>query len=142
MFILLMILVFVPAPDWDAESTDAAPSVAETTPSRKATPEEISSSIEELGKHKLAKQIYLLGNHQEFKGVLVWWHDGKEERLSYLCGPGENWSTSSIKLLRALSLKKVYCISYEGDGDIAQRLTDLPQPYDRLLDGWTILTRH
>lgn len=142
MLILLIVLVLVPRPDYQQNPEAVIPkSAAESVNARVATAEELNMSIADLGKRKLAKRLYLLDAEQSFSGALAWWHDGQEERFSYLAGPGERWSYSSIALFRALSLNKVYIISYEGDGDIAQRLTNLPQPYEDIPEGWTLLNR-
>ncbi len=145
MFFLVLLLLFLEPPERkQLDGTDAAraPLPIETLQSRLGTDAEFSSDIAALGAQKLAKRIYLLDAQQQFTGLLAWWHDGQQERLSYFAGLDENWTDSSIALLRALMHNKIHVMNFEGDGDIGQRLTDFAQPSDSLPAGWTLLLRN
>lgn len=148
MAVLLIVLLAVPAPEYQSDHEQNDP--AETTQqdvldgidTRNATPKELQLSIAELGERKLAKRVYLLDPKQRYTGVLAWWHDGEQERLSYIAGSNEVWGRTMVRLWRDLTQQRIYILTLSGDGDLATRMADFPQPYDRLPEGWTLLIRN
>ena len=143
MAIMLAAYFFIEPPDYNQSSVniEETPSAADLVQRRQATEQEIELSILELGKRKLAKRLYILDPQQDFHGVIAWWHDGREELWSYICGKNETYSQSILAISRALMFKKVQIMPLLGDGDISQRLFDLPQPRDNIPADWTLLER-
>lgn len=143
MAIMLVAYFVIEPPDYNqaADVHTTAPSAADLVQRRQASAEEAQMDIAALGKQQLAKRLYLLDPQQQFNGVIAWWHDGHEEHWSYICGAHETYSSSIIALSRALQFKKVQIMPLEGDGDISQRLFDLPQPRNNIPKNWTLLER-
>ena len=143
MAVMLVAYFVIEPPTYNqpVDNETSAPSAADLVQRRQANEEEIHMSIEALGKNKLAKRLYLLDPQQQFHGLIAWWHDGREEHWSYICGAQETYSPSIIALSRAMQFKKVQIMPLIGDGDISQRLFDLPQPRDNIPNDWTLLER-
>lgn len=121
---------------------DIPPAPAELVPKRLATDEEKQLDIVALGNKALAKRLYFIDTKQRLGGILAWWHDGREERFSYIPGPNEVWIESIRTLKRGLQFREINILNFSGDENIAQRIISMDTlPYDALADGWTLLER-
>ena len=119
----------------NAERVAAAP-----IEKRHASVAEWQLPITELGERKLAKLLTWreLGEHTIAAGDLIWFHDGKAERVGYLPAPGEHGPTSAARLMLALREGKVALWEFHGDPTLKQRMNDLLPAYE-LPTGWALL---
>lgn len=106
---------------------------------RIATTEEYAQSIAELGQRRIAKRIVLL-TKISFRGDLVWWHDGKHAQWAYIPAADEQWQIMWQKIARAIVDKRAHIMAHPGDEALLQTFPDFATPFDRLPNGWTIVS--
>ena len=104
---------------------------------RPATLEEWNSSIQTLGQSNQGKRLAVIGAQSPHKGMLVWWHDGEQERFSYLADPSEEAMTTLLELGSQLKNRKLF-ISNGNDG-LVQRFLNADRVEFSVPAGFTIL---
>lgn len=127
-------------PNPPSRAADDAVAADEAFVQRSASAEEWAQPIETLGRERSAKRLAFqaLGpDPLRAEGILVWWHDGVEERVSYLPAAGEDPGVG-IALVLALMDGSAVLFDLHGDPGLVERLGEL-KPVAGLPEGWEIL---
>jgi len=93
-----------------------------------------------LGKRLVWRPLQQVGERRARpQGELIWWHDGRGERLAYLAAPGEDPTTAAPQLGIDLHQGSAVLYNMHGDSSLQERLFELPMDY-QLPEDWTVLT--
>ncbi|TVR14265.1 MAG: hypothetical protein EA401_04890 [Planctomycetota bacterium] len=99
-------------------------------PMRPASVAEWSRDIADLGEQALAKRLVWQplrrDRRPQARGVLIWWHDGHDERIGYLPHPDEDDAVvAAMSLMRALIAGDAVLYQVHGDPELGERLQDI-----------------
>lgn len=134
-WIPLLALVIAARWWWFPVADEAAPDgermvTLADVPMRPATVEEWSRDIAALGQDALAKRLIWQPLRRDrgpqARGVLLWWHDGRDERIGYLPHPDEDDGVvAAMSLMRALVAGDAVLYQVHGDPKLYRRLQDI-----------------
>ena len=131
-WIVLLAIVLAGRFLWDVSVTSTEPELdpsAVVLPGgwieREASVEEWLSDISALGISGAGKRLVWLPvalREAPPRGTVVWWHDGREERLGYIPAEGEDGTIVMFTFVRGLTSGQIALYDVHNDPELADRI--------------------